>query len=58
MTVITITTVGYEEVTPLGSAGRLFTMAIIFIGVGAAHYVFAAITEAVVSSGNSSPTTR
>jgi voltage-gated potassium channel len=48
MTVITITTVGYEEVKPLDTAGRLFTISIIFIGVGTAYYVFAAITEAVV----------
>jgi voltage-gated potassium channel len=49
MTAITITTVGYEEVKPLDTAGRLFTMAIIFVGVGTAYYVFAAITEVVVS---------
>lgn len=49
MTVITITTVGYEEVKPLDTAGRIFTMAIIFVGVGTAYYVFAAITEVVVS---------
>lgn len=48
MTVITITTVGYEEVKPLDTAGRVFTMAIIFVGVGTAYYVFAAVTEAVV----------
>src|SRR5580698_1973409 len=49
MTVITITTVGYEEVKPLDTAGRIFTVSIIFVGVGAAYYVFAAITEVVVS---------
>jgi voltage-gated potassium channel len=49
MTVITITTVGYEEVKPLDTAGRLFTIAIIFVGVGTAYYVFAAVTEVVVS---------
>ena len=49
MTVITITTVGYEEVKPLDTAGRLFTIAMIFVGVGTAYYVFAAITEVVVS---------
>jgi voltage-gated potassium channel len=38
MTVITITTVGYEEVKPLDTAGRLFTIAIIFVGVGTAYY--------------------
>jgi voltage-gated potassium channel len=49
MTVITITTVGYEEVKPLDTAGRLFTIAIIFVGVGTAYFVFAAITEVAVS---------
>ncbi len=49
MTVITITTVGYQEVKPLDTAGRIFTMAIIFVGVGTAYYVFAAVTETVVS---------
>jgi voltage-gated potassium channel len=49
MTVITITTVGYEEVKPLDTAGRIFTIVIIFVGVGTAYYVFAAITEVVVS---------
>ena len=49
MTVITITTVGYEEVKPLDPAGRLFTIVIIFVGVGTGYYVFAAITEVVVS---------
>ena len=29
MTVITISTVGYEEVKPLGTGGRIFTMALI-----------------------------
>lgn len=48
MTVITITTVGYQEVKPLDTEGRLFTIVIIFVGVGTAYYVFAAITEVVV----------
>jgi voltage-gated potassium channel len=48
MTVITITTVGYGEVKPLDSAGRLFTIGLIFTGVGTAFYVFAAVTEMVV----------
>jgi len=39
----------YEEVKPLDTAGRLFTIVIIFVGVGTAYYVFAAITEFVVS---------
>ncbi|HKV55593.1 MAG TPA: potassium channel protein [Candidatus Binataceae bacterium] len=48
MTVITITTVGFEEVKPLDHAGRLFTMALIFTGVGTAYYVLAVVTEMVV----------
>ena len=48
MTVITISTVGYEEVKPLSTDGRIFTMVLIFVGVGTAYYVFAAITAAVV----------
>ncbi|MGE5125740.1 MAG: potassium channel family protein [Betaproteobacteria bacterium] len=38
MTVITITTVGFLEVRPLGSAGRLFTMALALGGVFTAFY--------------------
>src|SRR5260370_3079779 len=48
VTVITISTVGYEEVKPLSTNGRIFTMILIFIGVGTAYYVFAVITAAVV----------
>jgi len=48
MTVITITTVGYAEVKPLDTNGRVFTMGLIFTGVGTAYYVFAAVTEMVV----------
>jgi voltage-gated potassium channel len=48
MTVVTITTVGYAEVKPLDNAGRVFTMGLIFTGVGTAYYGFAAVTEAVV----------
>jgi voltage-gated potassium channel len=48
MTVITISTVGFREVRPLDSAGKLFTIALIFTGVGAALYVFASITELIV----------
>ena len=48
MTVITITTVGYQEVKPLDSAGRIFTIVLILTGVGSAFYVFSAITESVV----------
>ena len=46
MTVITITTVGFHEVQPLGSAGRLFTMALALGGVFTAFYAAGAFTKA------------
>lgn len=48
MTVITISTVGYGEVKPLDTSGRIFTIVLIFTGVGTAYYVFAIVTEIVV----------
>jgi voltage-gated potassium channel len=48
MTVITISTVGYGEVKPLGTNGRIFTMGLIVTGVGTAFYLFATITQFVV----------
>jgi voltage-gated potassium channel len=48
MTVITITTVGYQEVKPLDTSGRIFTIVLIFTGVGTAFYIFAIVTEMVV----------
>jgi len=40
MTAITITTVGYLEVHPMSTAGRLFTVFILFTGVGLFFYAF------------------
>jgi voltage-gated potassium channel len=40
MTVITLTTVGYGEIRDIGIVGRLFTIALIFLGVG--FYLYAA----------------
>ena len=48
MTVITISTVGYQEVKPLDTDGRVFTMGLIVVGVGTAFYVFAAVTQFVI----------
>ena len=48
MTVITISTVGYGEVKPLDEAGKLFTIALIVLGVGTAFYLFATMTEVVI----------
>jgi len=38
MTVITLTTVGFSEVHPLSSQGRVFTVLLIFLGVGVVTY--------------------
>ncbi len=51
MTVITITTVGYQEVVPLSSAGKIFTIVLIIVGVGFVFYVFGEIMEALVAGG-------
>ncbi|HRW47544.1 MAG TPA: potassium channel family protein, partial [Caldilinea sp.] len=40
MTVITLSTVGYGEVRPLTQAGEVFTMLLIFGGVGVLAYSF------------------
>jgi voltage-gated potassium channel len=49
MTVITITTVGFHEVQPLGPTGRLFTMGLALGGVFTAFYAAAAFIRAVVT---------
>ncbi len=38
MTVITLTTVGYREVAPLGPAGQYFTMVLLVSGLGVVIY--------------------
>lgn len=48
MTVITLATVGYGETNPLGSRGRLFTIALILMGVVNIGYIVNRFTEAVI----------
>lgn len=50
MTVITITTVGYEEVIPVQGAGRLFTMLIALTGVGSLFYSFGVMMDYLLAS--------
>lgn len=45
MTVITISTVGYMEVAPLTTAGRIFTIIIILVNVGAFTYFITFLTR-------------
>ena len=46
--VITASTVGYEEVQPLDSSGRIFTMVFILFGIGIMCYVAGTIVEELV----------
>lgn len=48
MTVITLATVGYGEVHPVSPAGRWFTLALIFLGVGYFLYVAGNIIQYLV----------
>ncbi len=47
-TVTTVTTVGYREVRPLSVAGKIFTIAVILVGVGTAAYTFSVLIETLV----------
>ena len=49
MAVITMSTVGFEEVRPLSESGRVFSMVIIVKGVGAFAYTFATLGEQLIS---------
>lgn len=48
MTVITLATVGYGETRPLGNRGRIFTIALILMGVIAIGYIVNRFTEAII----------
>lgn len=49
MTVITITTVGYEEVRPLDDAGKVFSITLIVFGVLVFLYTFGVLVEQLSS---------
>jgi voltage-gated potassium channel len=50
MTIITISTVGYTEVHPQSTAGRLFTTALIVVGVGTMLFGFGVFAEALTEN--------
>jgi voltage-gated potassium channel len=48
MSLITITTVGYEEIHPLGRAGRIFNTFLLVFGVGVMFYAIGAMTQTII----------
>ncbi len=48
MAVITLSTVGFDVVHPLSPAGKLFTTALIIVGVGVVGYAIATVTEMIL----------
>ena len=49
MTFITITTVGYNEIHPLSSLGRIFTIGISITGIASLFYLFTVVMDHLVS---------
>jgi voltage-gated potassium channel len=47
-TVTTVSTVGFREVQPLSAGGKVFTMVLILLGVGAALYAFSVLIETLI----------
>jgi voltage-gated potassium channel len=52
MTIITVTTVGFQEVQPLSDAGRLFTVLLIISSVFVFAFAISAITEYLLSTNS------
>jgi voltage-gated potassium channel len=48
MTIITLTTVGYNEVHDLSDTGRAFSMAVMLTGVGTMFYLFGVVAKVVL----------
>ena len=48
MTVTTVTTVGYREVRPLDTEGRIFTIVLVLFGVGTAFYLLTTFVALVI----------
>ncbi len=48
MTVITLSTVGYQTVHPLSPNGKIFTILLIIVGVGTVGYAIATLSEMIL----------
>src|ERR1035438_2790154 len=51
MTLITISTVGYQEIHPLGHAGRVFNTFLILFGVMVMFFAVGAMTQTIIELG-------
>lgn len=49
MAVVTVSTVGFEEVRPLSDEGRVFTMFVILVGVGAIAFAATTLGQYIIS---------
>ena len=48
MSVTAVTTVGFSEVHPLSTEGRIFTLFVVLFGVGIAFYILTAMVAAII----------
>src|SRR4029079_14067097 len=55
MTVTTITTIGYGEVRPLDTVGRIFTMVLAIAGIGSLFYTLGVVMEYLVAARLADP---
>jgi voltage-gated potassium channel len=51
LTALTISTVGYGDIVPVQPLGRLFTVILVFTGVGFVLYAFSKLAETMVEGG-------
>ena len=49
MTIVTFTTVGYEEVRPLSSTGRVVTMFLMVAGAAVMLYILSTVMQLIVA---------
>ncbi len=50
MTFITLTTIGFAEVAPLSTAGKIFTIAISAVGIGTFAYIASRTVQSIVTN--------
>ncbi len=51
LTAMTITTVGYGDIVPIHAQGKIFTVFLVFTGVGLVLYAFSKFAETMVEGG-------